>query len=136
MTVTHKPNRHWATIPSRINALRLLWSKSTHDNYTLTFTSSCLSAPKNAYNKIIGTSQYLNPRKKSLRLAWKPTGNGKITIAEMHETNKTIRFHILGQIEPNKTITIPFSKKYRFAINQPYFGGRETPSKTIKYTIE
>jgi hypothetical protein len=136
MTVTHRKNRHWATLSSRINVLRLLWSKSKQDQYTLTFDKSCLSASKNAYNKILGTSQYLNPRKRSLRLAWKPDGNGNISIAEMHEVDYKIQFRVLGRVVPGKPITVDFRKVYKFEWNTPYFGGNETPNMTIKYSIK
>ena len=135
VNVIHKPSKHWATLKSRVKVLKLLWSKKKVDYYTLEFSESCLQAPTNAYNKILGTSKYPYPRWGSSRLAWKNNGDGSINVAVMREDRKGISFQVIAIVRPFQKKKVAFTKEYWMPINTPYLGGSDTANVDIEYNI-
>jgi hypothetical protein len=110
------------------------------------------------WNKLVGISEYLNPRKSSVRLVWRYNLETKlIEIGYYIEKNYKIESEILYSVEPNKEIEVGITFNYTSTIvradknfrivdfilnkeltfrNNPYFGGNKKSPHKIKLKIK
>ena len=139
---------------------RFYWNKKQFE-WIINFDSSCDyyfdENGKYDINKAIGVSQYLNPRKNSIRFGWRfNTETELIEISCFKEINYTFEINVIKSVERNKDINLKAQLYKGLAIlsvddemyitasnlyskllirTNPYFGGTEVSPHKMKISI-
>ena len=109
------------------------------------------------WNKLVGLSEYLNPRKSSVRLAWRYNLESKlIEIGYFIEKDYQIESEMLCNVEPGKEVEVEIKCNYKtttvragnnfvttgYTLNNyiffkahPYFGGNKKAPHKMSLTL-